>query len=697
MISARPGSRVARSRGVHRLWIFLVLLVPWTGLSQNLDIIGWTDLNAREPLLNGAGVTLAQAEAGTAWQPGPDAAGQSSSLFTYFSSDATYPVDTGDPEYPTKWEFNPSLQSGHANAVASAYFNANNGVARSPAGIEAFSALYFFNSVIFPGTPVIDSEIINQSFIFNPLSENDAALVRLVYDNYAAAYGKLFVNGVNNGSGTAPPEPSTMYNGISVGLSNGGGSTGPTSDGRSKPDLVAPGGATSYSTPYVAGAAALLLQAARRGDGGAGTETVAADIRTLKTLLINGAVKPVGWSRQSGEPLDRNLGAGVLNVNRSHLQLGGGRHGPTVIGEVNAGDATPPTATSNRVSSSIGWNLATIQTRTDQVQGQTVTYDGVHDYHFDLSSGGSRDATATLVWNRQVNQSAINNLQLKLYSYPANSLVTESVSTVDNVEHIHFEGLAPGEYVLQVVSLFSDRVSQSENYSLAFAFEEIPPPVGPSNLNVAPASDTSLALTWTDIDGNEDGYLVYRLNGGMGQFEQITSLGPDVTTFTDTGLLPSTAYTYRVEAFNASGQSSNSGVTGITYSELEYWRVVHFGTPNATGDFANDGDYDLDTLDNLLEYGLGTSPASSTGVDGPAALPVMSIEEDAGTEYLTLTVTRDQIEPGIAYAVKVSGDLVMWSDDVTVLTNTATEFKVRDNTPFSAGGPRFIRLEVTEL
>ena len=101
----------------------------------------------------------------------------------------------------------------------------------------------------------------------------------------------LFVSGAGNGV-NPPQAPSTAYNGICVNaISMSPATSGPTSDGRSKPDLTAPGNETSYSTAEVSGAAALLLQAANRGDGGAGTATSAGDIRTLKALLLNGATQ----------------------------------------------------------------------------------------------------------------------------------------------------------------------------------------------------------------------------------------------------------------------------------------------------------------------------------------------------------------------------------------------------------------------
>ena len=68
------------------------------------------------------------------------------------------------------------------------------------------------------------------------------------------------------------------------------------------------------------------MQAALRGDGGSDTNS-AFDIRTIKALLLNGAVKPADWTNIAPSPLDTRYGAGVLNVLNSYEQLAGGRMG----------------------------------------------------------------------------------------------------------------------------------------------------------------------------------------------------------------------------------------------------------------------------------------------------------------------------------------------------------------------------------
>lgn len=63
-------------------------------------------------------------------------------------------------------------------------------------------------------------------------------------------------------------------------------------------------------------------------------------------------------------------------------------------------------------------------------------------------------------------------------------------------------------------------------------------------------AQTSTQLNWNASSGNVSGYNVYRDGVKVG-----TSA---TTTFTDTGLTPSTSYTYTVKAFNASGTESTA-------------------------------------------------------------------------------------------------------------------------------------------
>jgi hypothetical protein len=363
--------------------------------------------------------------------------------------------------------------------VAGNFYGIAGGVATNVAHVDNYEAGYFYNNIIAATLPPnINDAVVNQSFSFGALAANVQQTVDSEYDDYAAQYKTLFVSAVNNGGSVCAP--GTSYNCIGVGDSDGSSSVGPTIDnGRAKPDLVAPGGATSFSTPYVAGAAAVLMQAALRGDGGSSTNS-ASDMRTIKALLLNGAIKPADWTNNSPTPLDARYGAGVMNVFNSYEQLAGGKHSYIVSTSVVTNSPHPPTGDIGTVNALSGWDFNT--------NSSSLTTDGVNHYYFNVtngSSGAPSTATATLAWNRQLNQTNINNLDLFLYDAVSSNLVACSTSLVDNVEHIFVPRLPPGRYDLQVLKKGGITVTTSETYALAFEFFSLPLSITPVQTNVA--------------------------------------------------------------------------------------------------------------------------------------------------------------------------------------------------------------------
>ncbi len=461
----------------------LGLLFFGAGLrAQTMDVIGVTALRSVATNLNGAGIRVAQPEAAAAndFEVNPVTAGQPTSLFTYIStlgSATTYPNIVGS-------------ESGHAGEVARQFYSPVYGVATNVAHVDNYEANYFINDII-NSNVAITASIVNQSFA-DPDTNNQPAY-DTIYDDYAAQFKTLFVSGAGNDARVEPP--STCYNGISVSAYQNGvtyGGVGPTpSGGRCKPDITAPNVYTSFTTPLVAGVAALLAQAGGRGDGG-GDMNSATDLRVLKALLLNGAVKPAGWTNGPATPLDARYGAGFLNALNSYVQLTGGKQSYIVTNKVSLNAAHPPTGDTGTVVALSGWNLATnVSGRSNSTGSQNDT---IHHYYFNVSNSSPAvrfTATATLVWIRQQSQTAINNLNLFLYNTANSNLVISSTSSVDNVEHLYVTNLAQGRYDLQVWKAGGNNtavVSASEPYALAWEF--VPPPV------LAVSGGTNHALNW---------------------------------------------------------------------------------------------------------------------------------------------------------------------------------------------------------
>jgi GH18 family chitinase len=88
-------------------------------------------------------------------------------------------------------------------------------------------------------------------------------------------------------------------------------------------------------------------------------------------------------------------------------------------------------------------------------------------------------------------------------------------------------------------------------------------PSAPSGLVATVVSSSQINLSWTDNSSNETGFRILRsINNGS--VETPFEVGANVTTFSSTGLTGATIYTYRVVAFNASGQSASSNSVNAT-------------------------------------------------------------------------------------------------------------------------------------
>jgi hypothetical protein len=315
----------------------------------------------------------------------------------------------------------------------------------------------------------------NHSWIGSPSNEAlDTEILRrfdymLARDNVFAAVG------VNNGSANSLPALlGQSHNALAVGLSNGDHSAGSTTldgSGRTKPNIVVPTTATSYGTPTVAGAGALLLQTARADV----SLSNASESVVLRSLLLAGASKEepeftTTWTHSESTPLDTRYGAGELDVKTSFDILSGGEFA----------------SSAGTLASERGWDFGSA----------FVAAPGV--YFFDLTSdAGPLSLTASLVWNSVVSATDTNpdpfltaysfstivpNLDLRLYSatgFAVGSQIAASLSTVDNLELIYAKDLSPGRYALSVSS-----DTDSVNYGLAWT-ASVPEPSSLLLLSVA--------------------------------------------------------------------------------------------------------------------------------------------------------------------------------------------------------------------
>jgi photosystem II stability/assembly factor-like uncharacterized protein len=86
------------------------------------------------------------------------------------------------------------------------------------------------------------------------------------------------------------------------------------------------------------------------------------------------------------------------------------------------------------------------------------------------------------------------------------------------------------------------------------------PPM-PSNLQVAGDSAFSISLTWQDNSTNELGFRIFKwgVQNGVWEFYPLTTVGANITTFTEAGLAcGGNEYFYLISAYNSAGESART-------------------------------------------------------------------------------------------------------------------------------------------
>lgn len=334
--------------------------------------------------------------------------------------------------------------------------------------------------------------------IDGPASGNNALVVgALTGDSTSPAYGSIasfssrspsdfFVPTIFNGNaGTNHTAARACVDicapGTDLNLSHYGGATGgnafggATDSSTNSFDTGLAG--TSFSSPFTAGAAALVVDA---GKALHPTDAHAIDGRVVKAVLMNSAVKPTGWTNGQAsvsgvitttQALDYTYGTGILNMTNAYSQYTGG--------------TTDAASLTGGTVKSVGWTFGHV-THTAGVQAND-------DYLISQSLAAGSTFTVTLDWfsheytNANGGSSAygsFDNLDLQIWK-TANSVPTTLVATSDSLynssEHLSFAVPSSGTYMIRVLENsflwnFSNVNDTGTDFGLAWSGTEVPTP-----------------------------------------------------------------------------------------------------------------------------------------------------------------------------------------------------------------------------
>src|SRR5882724_9646501 len=116
----------------------------------------------------------------------------------------------------------------------------------------------------------------------------------------------------------------------------------------------------------------------------------------------------------------------------------------------------------------------------------------------------------------------------------------------------------------------------------------------PTSLTATAASSSQINLTWTDNSASEDGFKIEQSPVDNLHYTEIATVGPNLTSYSATGLSGGTKYYYRVRAYNVntiSGYSSAQNATtlsnipvapsGLTITTLQSSKIIIGWTDNS--------------------------------------------------------------------------------------------------------------------
>jgi hypothetical protein len=278
-------------------------------------------------------------------------------------------------------------------------------------------------------------------------------------------YNQVFItsrSGPVSDSGGTPDrdKPDIVAPGTSITLANNDWETG---------SLFAPGlNGTSISAPLVAG-----MMAQQIGYGQA--HGLSTNPLVIKATMLNSAVKVLDKDGSAWKPRGSSIVAGVLEVTSPlDVDQGTGQvDGARLFTQYTAGQQGPGTV------GVVGWDLHTIfgispvdyTITAPQLAGSTVdvTLDWFRHVSRTDDGNGMVDSLDTFT------ASPLANLDLS--ALVNGNLVAKSMSTVDNVEYLHFALPQDGVVTIQVDGVsYADANNPSELYGLAW--NVVPEPAG---------------------------------------------------------------------------------------------------------------------------------------------------------------------------------------------------------------------------
>ncbi|MDN5205444.1 DUF1593 domain-containing protein, partial [Fulvivirgaceae bacterium BMA10] len=238
-------------------------------------------------------------------------------------------------------------------------------------------------------------------------------------------------------------------------------------------------------------------------------------------------------------------------------------------------------------------------------------------------------------------------------------------------------------YYYQVRAINSDMVSLYSTEANASTLINVI--TAPDNLTANAITSDQIDLTWTHSGGNATGYELERSATFGSGFALIATLGSDISSYSDTGLLENTTYYYQIRAINSDTVSIYSNETNAT-------TLINVITApdNLTANAITSSQIDLawtHSGENTTSYELERSTASGSGFSLIATL---------GSDVLSYSDTGLLENTTYYYQIRaINGDTVSLYSTETNATTLINVITAPDDLTAGVASPNQIDLTWT--
>lgn len=159
-------------------------------------------------------------------------------------------------------------------------------------------------------------------------------------------------------------------------------------------------------------------------------------------------------------------------------------------------------------------------------------------------------SNSTISGQVNVSANASDNVGVKKVDFYVDSTLANSDTSAPYGFSLKTTDLPDGDHLLLAKAYDEAGNLASDSYKVKIKNADIQLPPPPSNVQVTAPNYNSVTITWSPSPG-ASGYQIFR--DGV----PIAQVGPNATSYTDTGLMANTHYDYKVAAIHESGASSD--------------------------------------------------------------------------------------------------------------------------------------------